>query len=1122
MLGRKKIPLSANNQIGGNDIMKKHSCSSLLIVMLICIGITMLHSQAQARVGFSGTVRVWNPITNTYEPLQNTRLRLVLWEDVDWDTGDIETRTDDNGHYDVSKCNPWDTGYHVFIKAIAETDKLEVQSEYPQVDGYQAYSREYWVVPDSSIVINLDIAGSASNVNVYKVGGISDLGSSHTTSSINGERAFFICHEMTNHRKLIVRDTVIPDSVWEEKEVVFPYNDDATANYSGTWDAIYFPDRGFPDSTLSAVDYRTRYERISETCRHELSHGLMADSFGAIDMPGPWAAESHRYWEPMSNDGKAWSEGFADFMAQFTFFKRYGHMTHDIISPNAPERGVVTPSLGRRNTVEGEIASCLWSIIDPVGWKTAGVQNSIIPGEEQYYDAFADPRLELFWPIFNDNEPQSFVDGDRGGSSLVKLLLDRYSDRAYYDRAMRILLYNRGIQMWDEENKPRIFGVTDPTWNGCVATMTMQIAESDQSDLDHLAVEVYANGQRQYRQQLSNLDWSPCPFIPNGQSAMVPVTYTHVPPAPGHSPSTRQAQPRIDIVLDDGMEYEVHTNTITPPPSAQITDLRCDIIGLSVENPGSDMVKGLSLDVIANNGPDIHLPSAGTWQIDKGKNINITAETPVFRYTSVPNTINLMFKLQAVGMQKPVIVTNTYTDDDNLGIGDHTITLKLGDLSGPRLRLTYMIYVPNAAREASSRIDVDRLLGREISLPVYARNTNAETIKKAAVNKTDAIPGQNIRILMGKANRLLQDYVHVQEECASAAEELQTKLSENKPVNSDKSSKNDLSNGPLLLIPRRNTLLIEKPDTPFLDKASQGQGIETKLSKERLQVMQELRESIADMETRLRKLQAGAPSLRGELLASAQAVRDSHLDEAAKNKSLTGVTDMADRLAEITPSSNEFDSIIGKEIQTLDCVLGKQNKPIITESQNNAGIDSKDAELAKIKADQDTKEQAVKEQPAKTQSSVQTSKSVRMAESVRWRLEVLNISEADEYLERYYSEKKVITPKEKGQKLIVLACRLTNKLDKVATPVLSEKLAGSTALTDSSGKAFLPLDYDAAQASNKWQDYSAAPMAPGGSTDFALIFAVAQDAKPSVLIYNLLTYPDDVGGDGKVVKIPLD
>ena len=47
-------------------------------------------------------VRVWNPITQAYEPLKQAKVRVVLGENVDLDTLDESAETDDQGQYPES------------------------------------------------------------------------------------------------------------------------------------------------------------------------------------------------------------------------------------------------------------------------------------------------------------------------------------------------------------------------------------------------------------------------------------------------------------------------------------------------------------------------------------------------------------------------------------------------------------------------------------------------------------------------------------------------------------------------------------------------------------------------------------------------------------------------------------------------------------------------------------------------------------------------------------------------------------------------------------------------------------------------------------------------------------
>ena len=114
---------------------------------------------ARATVTMTGDVKVWNPTKNIYEPLKNARVRLVIGEYNDWDTFDVEGSTDAAGTYRVTKGNAWwRDGYDTYLIVFAEVNnKLEVQSHYMQIDGYQAVSGSYFSHDSATTTKNLYI-----------------------------------------------------------------------------------------------------------------------------------------------------------------------------------------------------------------------------------------------------------------------------------------------------------------------------------------------------------------------------------------------------------------------------------------------------------------------------------------------------------------------------------------------------------------------------------------------------------------------------------------------------------------------------------------------------------------------------------------------------------------------------------------------------------------------------------------------------------------------------------------------------------------------------------------------------------------------------------------------------
>lgn len=139
--------------------------------------------------------------------------------------------------------------------------------------------------------------------------------------------------------------------------------------------------------------------------------------------------------------------------------------------------------------------------------------------------------------------------------------------------------------------------------------------------------------------------------------------------------------------------------------------------------------------------------------------------------------------------------------------------------------------------------------------------------------------------------------------------------------------------------------------------------------------------------------------------------------------------------------------------------------------------------------------------------------------TAQWIFKVRNITETDEYAERYYQEARIIRPQGKNDTLIVIDARLKNRLRKAQSPVLTEREPGNTGLIDYEGRSYQPLDYDARQASDKIMSYAGASILPDAVADFALVFSVPKGTKPRTLIFTASTYLDNGTKD---VAISLD
>ncbi len=130
--------------------------------------------------------------------------------------------------------------------------------------------------------------------------------------------------------------------------------------------------------------------------------------------------------------------------------------------------------------------------------------------------------------------------------------------------------------------------------------------------------------------------------------------------------------------------------------------------------------------------------------------------------------------------------------------------------------------------------------------------------------------------------------------------------------------------------------------------------------------------------------------------------------------------------------------------------------------------------------------------------------------SGKWGFLVTGVQEVGEYSERYSQEGRQISAKS-GEKLVVIDAWIRNNVQKTQTPILTERYAKNTALTDDQGQSYVPIDIDARQESNKFRSYEAATLLPAAKMKMALVFSVPQETKIKALVFSALGYPEDVG-----------
>lgn len=138
--------------------------------------------------------------------------------------------------------------------------------------------------------------------------------------------------------------------------------------------------------------------------------------------------------------------------------------------------------------------------------------------------------------------------------------------------------------------------------------------------------------------------------------------------------------------------------------------------------------------------------------------------------------------------------------------------------------------------------------------------------------------------------------------------------------------------------------------------------------------------------------------------------------------------------------------------------------------------------------------------------------------TAQWIFQVRNVTETDEYVERYYQEQSIIRPTAKNDTLIVVDARLKNRLQKTQRPILTWRDSGNTGIIDYEGQSYQPIDYDARQDENSVV-IQGVPVLPGAVKDFALVFSVPKGTKPKTLIF---TTKNNLDMRAKDVQVSLD
>ena len=865
-----------------------------ILLLFLCLGFGPT-SVAHAKVRINGRVQLWRPDLNQYTPLKRVRVRMVLAEDYDSDTGDVETTCNDNGDYAISKGNPWwRQSYKAYPIVFAEVpDRLEIQDSYPQIDGYQAATGHVKAKQNKTTTINVNIGGPQSNVN-YHVGGLAVLDNASSTSADRGWRAFYLCDIATDHR---LRMSGHGFGTWEEKELVYPQNDSATASYQGPWDYVRVPESNFDDQNgLPGLT------RVSASVRHELSHGIMADVYWT--WPGVFhsgSAGSHTLDKKAERREYAWSEAWAEFIGSVSQQENWGSTRFDLETQNAGWHKLAMTH-GDASYIEGEIIASMWDIYDGIATEECIEQNADVPGTETFHDGISG-GLDKIRTIFESEHPHSFTHESFLGSSDSLIWYWVHKQKFGQLHELKTILFNRGIRVNEiAQTKPQVT-MGAATWSGSSLKIPYQVIENDAEDRPFVTLKLYA-GQTLLRSSLINLGWKN-----NSNSGVFELNY---------AAKKGAAAPKFMLAATDEMQMVTASQTINPPASAQLEGLALGYVSLGVppvrylgqERRADDLQLVLKA---TQNGKTATLALPGKNGFGGGTMIYDQNAAEIFRTANIdaPITFSLDVKgsVSAQGKKVPFnatgdVATLSLAPETGYGVGLHEYEVAIQDgkfvdflqkskevnsgKSGSPVLFLYLTISAEAANPTQS-IDFSKL-AQILSPPLiltYFPLDNAPKAPPEPAPGAPKAPPATEAAAMSRANSLVKQVARLQAEASEINGELEWKLSRQGLASGG--VRGDVASGagdvaqmkaptgaairPMMLASPVSAGRFVVPTlaaSPFLESAARGEQLAPSLDAEAKEGLQDLATRSQQIETQLQSLSVEATALGEQLQQASQ------------------------------------------------------------------------------------------------------------------------------------------------------------------------------------------------------------------------------------------------------------
>jgi hypothetical protein len=590
---------------------------------------------AGAIVTVQGRVMIWNPITTRYEPLRGVKVLVDFrahlqigpldhWRDLNHE--DQARITDEAGEYSVEKPDAFGIydRHQVKVIVLAEIpDKLKIQDG-PLPDGpYQFETNWVTALNQSTTVVDVRLGGAEETAGRgYGVNGSWHFWEAAQVPAELGLNAFHILKCIRDHQEQLCSGGGFVDADFRYKWVWFPYEADNS----------FYSALGFMAIVRSAFD--ADFHLGCSSARHEATHALVADIYLPWMNPGVSGTQAgvatgqdHILQTEWPTQANAFNEALSEFFAKASMRRQYRNLAASADAyanelEGCPAWCTAVMPAADRSRVEGHVAAVLWDIYDGDGqsqWESRRVQETDIPGVEEFMDAFSDPDFTQTATVLKQFQPQALTHVEsgqaQGGNFINRWLNQSVLTSVHAVHYFKAFLFNRGINSPDfRPNRPPTVAIDNLYWSNLELNLELVIRETDEEDRQFCWLDMFVGDQRVVREMLSPMsDW-------DGEVRRAPLRYVF--------PSALSGWNLVLTVAahdDMGASFQKRTLQIpalsaTPlPVCAQITQLAVNLDGMGPPGFGPSSAKAFLVTRASHHEllptATIRMPQEGTWTL---------------------------------------------------------------------------------------------------------------------------------------------------------------------------------------------------------------------------------------------------------------------------------------------------------------------------------------------------------------------------------------------------------------------------------------------------------------------------------------------------------------------------